>query len=493
MPFDVTTLQGITFAENSWFQGGRIVADDSALGGDGTAGLYIQVDDGSTVFPSGSLTVDTATTGFIPGRENPDAPGDPASYILPVYGTFALSIDPTTIYYIHGFNTDGTALFASTSEEATSGSIAGTGNLLILSNVPLPGQMTGPPGLEAFIFYTYDYDNGVPGGFTPICFVKGTLIATIDGPVTVEALSVGDMVITASGAARPVKWIGHMLGRTLFHPRPWEVQPVRVRAHAFGADVPTRDLRLSPGHAAFVDGVLIPVGHLVNGATIIQEDVAEVHYYHVELDSHDLLVAEGLPCESYLDDSNRASFANAGTFAELHGRLDPRSWDDACAPMVAGGPQLVAVQQRLLDQAAALGWERCEEADLLVEADGVAIAPLHRSGNRFWFAPQAANSLTLVSGSGVLAQVMPGIADGRRLGVAVGEIRIDGAILALEDAAFGAGFYPTERHEDHGWRWTNGAARIDRPLSAPAMVEISLTMVAPWWRRPAPPLQAVAA
>jgi hypothetical protein len=338
----------------------------------------------------------------------------------------------------------------------------------------------------------FDYEQ-VAGGFTPICFAEGTRIETVDGPVAVEALSAGDMVVTAGGTVRPVKWIGQMVARTLFHPRPWEIKPVRVRAHAFGPGLPARDLRLSPGHAVFVEGVLIPVGYLVNGATVVQEEVREVRYYHIELEGHDLLVAEGLACESYLDDGNRASFANAGHFTELHGRLDPSNWENACAPMVAAGPQLVAVQQRLLDQAMSLGWERSEDPDLALEADGASIAPLHRSGNRFWFAVPAADVLTFVSGASILAQIMPGLADGRRLGVAVGELRIDGVALAIEDVAFGAGFYPAERHEDHGWRWTDGAARLDHVLAAPAMVEVALTMIAPWWRRPAAPLQAVAA
>ncbi len=92
---------------------------------------------------------------------------------------------------------------------------------------------------------------------------------------------------------------------------------------AFGDGLPIRDLILSPGHAVFVDGVLVPVGPLVNGATIVQEEVESVRYFHVELDAHDVILAEGLPCESYLDDANRETFANSPQHTALHGRLDP--------------------------------------------------------------------------------------------------------------------------------------------------------------------------
>ena len=51
----------------------------------------------------------------------------------------------------------------------------------------------------------------------------------------------------------------------------------------------------------FVDDVLIPVKYLINGVTIEQVPVQEVTYYHVEVPHHAVLLAEGLPAESYLD------------------------------------------------------------------------------------------------------------------------------------------------------------------------------------------------
>ena len=37
----------------------------------------------------------------------------------------------------------------------------------------------------------------------------------------------------------------------------------------------------------------MPIRHLINGAHFVQEPVAEVTYYHVELPAHDVILAEG--------------------------------------------------------------------------------------------------------------------------------------------------------------------------------------------------------
>jgi hypothetical protein len=323
------------------------------------------------------------------------------------------------------------------------------------------------------------------------CYVEGTRILTPRGEVAVEALKASDIVITASGQERLVIWVGQKTVRPARHAHPHEVNPVRIRKGAFGEGLPLRDLRVSPGHAVFVDGVLVPAGHLANGATIVQEEVERVRYFHVELDAHDVLIADGLPCESYLDDGNRMSFANAGESVEMLGRLDPKSWDDACAPMVAAGPQLTAIQQRLHTRAEELGWLKSDHPDLLIEADGTAITPLHQVGNRYWFWVSPASVLMLRSNAGVLAHLMPGISDRRRLGVAVASLRVNGMEVALDSETFGAGFYVAERHDDHGWRWTNGEGVLSLALGQPAMIEIDLAMVAPGWKRRAPVLKLV--
>jgi esterase len=101
----------------------------------------------------------------------------------------------------------------------------------------------------------------------------------------------------------------------------------------------------------YVDEVLIPIECLINDASIVQVALDEVTYWHVELERHDVLLAEGLPAESYLDLGNRDSFANAGERVALHPDFLPRRWEDLCAPWFDSGPLVAAVGNRLLGRA----------------------------------------------------------------------------------------------------------------------------------------------
>jgi len=205
-------------------------------------------------------------------------------------------------------------------------------------------------GTEQFAF------DSATGGLSVACFAAGTRIATARGEVPVEQLAVGDRVRRAGrgGGTRPVVWLGHRFVDCRRHPNPVAVWPVRVRRGAFGRGRPARDLILSPDHAVFAGGVLIPVRYLVNGAAIVQERRASVTYWHVELDRHDVLRAEGLPCESFLDTGNRAAFANGGTAIHLFADFNLRVWDaESCAPLTVAGPILEFVRRRVaasLDQ-----------------------------------------------------------------------------------------------------------------------------------------------
>ena len=101
-----------------------------------------------------------------------------------------------------------------------------------------------------------------------IAFAAGTLIRTPGGEVAVETLKVGDLVLTASGEMRPVKWMGHTDVDFRRTPRGSPGFPIRIAADAFGPSRPSRDLYLPAGHCVCVDllgQVLIPVGSLVNG------------------------------------------------------------------------------------------------------------------------------------------------------------------------------------------------------------------------------------
>ncbi|WP_199445633.1 Hint domain-containing protein, partial [Acidisphaera rubrifaciens] len=129
-------------------------------------------------------------------------------------------------------------------------------------------------------------------------------------------------------------------------PEPARVRPVRIRRGAFGPGLPRRALHLSPDHAVYANGVLIPVKYLIDGDAVAQETPATVTYFHIELDSHDVVLAEGLPVESYLDVGDRAGYDHV---AGSHVGTDAaRRWEsDGYAPLVCTGPVIDALRRRL--------------------------------------------------------------------------------------------------------------------------------------------------
>jgi hypothetical protein len=178
--------------------------------------------------------------------------------------------------------------------------------------VLVPGA-AGTAVLTSFAYKTSVIDGPSDFGFefvvTAACFAAGTRILTAGGEVAVECLGAGDAVPALSGCLAPIGWLGRTHIDCRRHPRPHDVWPVRIAAGALGAGRPARPLRLSPDHAVHLGGALVPARCLVNGVTIVQERVEQVDYWHVELPSHAVLLADGLPVESYLDTGNRAAFA----------------------------------------------------------------------------------------------------------------------------------------------------------------------------------------
>ncbi|KQT49945.1 hypothetical protein ASG52_07605 [Methylobacterium sp. Leaf456] len=313
-----------------------------------------------------------------------------------------------------------------------------------------------------------------------VCFAQGSAIRIVrDGvvrEVPVEALVKGDLAMTASGAHRPIRWLGHRRIDCVHHPEPTQVRPVCIAAHAFGADRPMRDLFVSPAHAICVDvlgNVLIPAVHLVNGTTITQVEVESVTYWHVELDSHDVLLAEGLPAESYLDCGNRRFFTGENVIA-LDAMPDLRAEGPLpfCHPFHDDGPVVDLVRARLRERATASGWRLVADAfaDLHVVADGEIIRPDKDGLSARFVVPADARAVRVVSTVSVPAHVVPGARDQRRLGVPVAALTIDdgltGArIIAPDDGRLSRGFHPAEG-DAASWRWTNGVAELPPDLWA---------------------------
>jgi hypothetical protein len=153
------------------------------------------------------------------------------------------------------------------------------------------------------------------------CFLGGTRVRTPDGEIAIEDLEIGDLVETLNGPL-PVKWIGRQTFRKATSSWHASVAPIRVARFALDDQYPRRDLYLSPQHCVFVDGVLIAVEHLVNGRSVAPaklDDREVIEYFHVELETHEVIFAEGAPAETLWLTGDREHFVNFVEYERLYG------------------------------------------------------------------------------------------------------------------------------------------------------------------------------
>ena len=155
---------------------------------------------------------------------------------------------------------------------------------------------------------------------TTECFLTGTHILTDKGEIPVEQLTIGDKVKTAEGKLETVKWVGKQTVEPSQVRNPLRTLPILIKAGALGNNLPHRDLYVSPDHAMFFEGLLINAGALVNGISILKTEPTETFvFYHVELENHALLLAEGASAESYLPQrENREGYDNGAQYEELY-------------------------------------------------------------------------------------------------------------------------------------------------------------------------------
>ena len=330
-------------------------------------------------------------------------------------------------------------------------------------------------------------------GTTPPCYARGSRIATDRGEVAVEDLAIGDLVVTASGETTPIRWIGWREIDCASHPEPEKVWPIRIAAGAIAPGAPVRDLFVSPGHCLFFDDVLIPANLLANGSTIVQTPVAKVSYWHVELDRHDILLAEGLAAESYLDAGNRTSFANGGAIVALHPDFAPEGpgvdaiWAErAVAPHCKGGPRLTVLHKWLALRAEHLGVKTTLDPGVRVLADGEVLIPVSVVDGCFRFeAPEGARRLRLCSRAGVPAALPDRDSrDVRRLGVAISRLEVDGREIGLDAFDSFEGWHAVEDEEPDRFRWSGGDAELPPGRAVTFQIRHTLPAYPLPWRRP---------
>ena len=123
------------------------------------------------------------------------------------------------------------------------------------------------------------------------CFLKGTVICTVQGDKKIEDLTVGDLVPTVFGGETPIKSIA----RTRFG------MAIKIVRSALDPDVPNQDLYVSSPHALLIDDTLVAAGNLLNGTTITELlDFDDFESFNIVLEQHNVIYANGAPCETLL-------------------------------------------------------------------------------------------------------------------------------------------------------------------------------------------------
>ncbi len=208
--------------------------------------------------------------------------------------------------------------------------------------------LAGTYSSAAFSFSTDAAGTGIV-----VCYLRGTRIATPGGEMAIEHLRPGHMVM-AQGGARRIKWIGEQRYARRFLQRDNYMLPVCISAGALGEGVPKRDLFVSPGHSLLLGGVLVLASDLVNGVTITQHWAPEeVHYFNIELETHDCILAEGAWAETYADCPGlRAKFHNAADFFARYPEHVAPDAPQLCAPRPLGGAELAAALLPVVTRAA---------------------------------------------------------------------------------------------------------------------------------------------
>jgi autotransporter passenger strand-loop-strand repeat protein/autotransporter-associated beta strand protein len=216
------------------------------------------------------------------------------------------------------------------------------------SDVLTIDYMSGGSDASLTLQFPGNYDNATfahsgDGDFgttitVTVCYFAGTRIGTPSGAVAVETLLIGDPVVTSDGRILPVRWIGRNTVSTRFAD-PLRVLPIRIRAGALADGMPERDLLVSPEHAILVEDILVQAAALVNGVSIIRErQVPERFvYYHVELSEHALILAEGTPAETFVDNIHRAAFDNWREHEALYGAAPIEEMNLSPCPVAPAG------------------------------------------------------------------------------------------------------------------------------------------------------------
>lgn len=341
---DVTSFAGVSGLSNTTFNviNGATLTVEAQLAavGAGSTFHYI-IGAGSTLnLNSALIGIDVLQTTTV------DFAGSTGSghfvYTPPGIGLSLLSPTPTIINASAG---DRVTVNGATSVSQSGNIVTFHGGLLGLGTL---ATYVIPAGAT----YTFNNTNDTLTFITP-CFVRGTMIATPEGEVPVEKLKVGDLVISLVKEVAEITWVGKRTIDPKNLDKPRNDLPIRFCAGAISENVPHRDLLVSPDHCIFIGGFLIPAKLLINDTTVTQRFcMAPIDYFHIELEKHDVLWAEGAMAESYLDLGNKNAFLEPGVLQFVSPRIREAK---ACYPLAYVGPAVDKARDMIAERERVIG------------------------------------------------------------------------------------------------------------------------------------------
>ncbi len=467
---------------------------------EGTPSLYTSVLNGADSSPTTPLrlindgSTGTGTTPVISGLASKETGTDQAATTpfaaVTVSDPGAATVSATITLSHNGVSTDADGILSGTGLSKTSGQ-AGTYTLTAttpgmlsteldaLRFTPTTGQVAVGQSVSTLIDLSINDSDGSMSASTTLtvtatCFLRGTMIATPDGETAVESLRPGDLVDVIENEARvsrPIAWVGgRSMDAALFGNRA-EAYPVRIRRHAMADNVPHRDLLVTPEHCILAEGSLVPARMLVNNSSvIIDRSIPAFDFFHIELDRHSILLAEGLAAESYLDTGNRDLFGDSA------GGVRARADVAMAAPLVVARETVEPIWTRLAERARLLGLP-CGDGPLpvtdqpnlrLLLDDGSELAACWHNDQRHMFhIPRNARAVRLLSRAAVPSEIVgPFVDDRRTLGVAVSQLVLWNGLQDVSIQVGGPGLGGWHA-EEATHRWTDGRAELDLPEAGP--------------------------